>query len=255
MKVAIMICGHMRTFKKAYGNFIKTLIDPNKKHDIDVYIATSSINTGRTNTRPTIDPVGDITHDQKYFKGKGLIYKIDKDSLVSEIKTTYNSKDFNLKEIFLQDEKLEDNNINPKSWKWFRQGIFSKPWLCFNSIPNINQYDVIVRTRPDLILYKKIKLFDSNDIKLFGGWRGDNKYETGKYIGDFFAFGNYNTMKTYCDIHLMEHPMKTTVKNHPFNSENQLALYLASKGIKTNFVITKRRDYRIRRFNDSNRQH
>ena len=248
MKVAIMICGHMRTFKESYDNFIKTLIAPNKEHEIDVFVATSHINSGRVNLNPTIEPAKEIIYDKKYYEGHGLIYEVDKNKLISEIKKTYSNENFNLKEIFIQDEKIKDNNIDPMSWEWFRRGIFSKPWFCFNSIDNINQYDIIVRTRPDLILQKEIKLFDSSDIKLFGGWQSDQlKYESGRYVADFFAFGNYETMKTYCDIHLMKSPMPTKSKKHPFNSENQLTLYLASKKIKPHFVLQKRKEYEVKR--------
>ena len=248
MKVAIMVCGHMRTYKECYDNFIKTLILPNAQHEIDVFIATSSINSGRVNLKPTIPPMGEITFDKKYYQGHGLIYEIEKEKIKSEIKKTYKNKNFTLKEVFFQDEQIGDNNIDPMSWEWFRRGIFSKPWFCLNSIKNIENYDIIVRTRPDLILAKEIKLFDSDELKLFGGWPGDAlKYESGKYTADFFAFGNYKNMKTYCDIHLMRKPIETTSKKHPYNSENQLMLYIKKNNLNLKYVLKNRREYEVKR--------
>ena len=82
---------------------------------------------------------------------------------------------------------------------------------------------------------------------MFGGWPADDKYETRKYLADFFAFGSPKIMKNYCDIHLMKAPLPTSVKRHPFNSENQLSLYLKKNKIDTDYVLKNRQDYEIKR--------
>lgn len=247
LNVAIMICGHMRTYKECYKNFIKNIVIPNDNCNMDIYIATSNINSGRVNLLPTIKPSEKIQYDKKYYKGHGLIYKISKNDLESQIRSLYNNKSFNLKEVLFQEEKIKDNNIDPMSWEWFRRGIFSKPWFCLSNIKNIKKYDIIVRTRPDLILKKEIKLFQSNALKVFGNWPADEKYESRRYLADFFAFGPPELMKTYCNIHLMKDPIKTTVTKHPYNSENQLALYLKQQGINIDYILDKRKDYEIQR--------
>ena len=247
LNVAIMICGHMRTYQKCYDNFISKIILPNKNHNLDVYIATSDINSGRVNLSPTIDPLNQVQYDKKYYKGHGLIYEVSKKNLEQKITDLYQNKNFNLKKILFQNENLSDNNIDPMSWEWFRRGIFSKPYFCLKNVDNIENYDIIVRTRPDLILKKEITFFKSESLKVFGGWPADEKYESRKYLADFFAYGSPNTMKTYCNIHLMKKPMDTTVTKHPYNSENQLNLYLNSKNIKTEYIIQKRNEYEIQR--------
>lgn len=247
LNVAIMICGHMRTYKECYKNFIDKIIEPNKHCSIDVYVATSHINSGRINSEPTIQPKSEIQYDKKYYKGHGLIYEVSKEDLAKKIRSLYSNENFNLKNVYFQDENILDNDIDPVSWEWFRRGVFSKPWFCYSNIENIKKYDIIVRTRPDLILKKEIKLFKSKDLKVFGSWPGDEKYESGTYLADFFAFGSPKIMETYCKIHLMKEPLDTSVKKHPYNSENQLALYLKKKGITMDYILDKRRDYEIQR--------
>tara|TARA_Y100000361_G_scaffold139784_1_gene143140 strand:+ start:1707 stop:2465 length:759 start_codon:yes stop_codon:yes gene_type:complete len=248
MNIAIMMCGHMRNYKKCYQNFIDSIIEPNKEHSIDLFITTSNVNSQRLQLSPYMSPSSKIKNDKKYYEGHGIIYNVDEANLRKDICDTY--KKLNVVDVHFVKENIEDNDIDPMSWEWFRRGIFSKPYESLNRVKKIQEtqnkkYDVIVRTRPDLILQKKIKINkpESDCLYTFGGWPKRGKYEDDIYIVDFFCYGAMKDMETYTNIHKMYNPLPTKIKKHPYSSENQLYIYLKKHKINLKYLITSRGDY------------
>ena len=257
MNIAIMMCGHMRTYRENYENFYNAHIKPNMNHNIDLFIVTSDVNSARHNLEPVIEPTSELTHDKKYFEGHGMIYNVDKNNLIDGIKNQFNSEHYNLAKIHFVDENIEDNNIDPMSWEWFRRGIFSKPYYAMQIVKDYQKennikYDVVVRLRPDITPVKPVFInFPEKDtINVFGGplttfqpWQGPEKYEDGIYVFDSYAHGDLETIEKYVNIHKMYEPLPTNVNVHPYNSENQLHLYLRKNNIRINYVLNHRNDY------------
>ncbi|MAF24434.1 hypothetical protein CL634_02510 [bacterium] len=260
LNIAIMVCGHWRDGRRCYENFVNRIKGPNSHHNLDLFVITSGVDSARgTVTGKTyMNPVGEVKHDKKYYKKHGLIYNVSKDELKKEIEEVY--KEENLIGVYLTEEEIEDNNINPMSWEWFRRGIFSKPFYGMQKVKEHQKqtnikYDVVLRTRPDLILrqYITIEKPDENTLYTFGGWKPwvhskKRRWRAlHKYMVDFFAYGSVDTMETYTNIHLAKEPIKTGRRKHPFQSEWQLCLYLKKHNIQRNFILNKRNLYNIPR--------
>ena len=257
MNIAIMMCGHMRTYKENYENFYNAHIEPNKEYNIDLFIVTSDVNSARHNLSPVIEPTSELKNDKKYFEGHGIIYNVDESELTNEIKKQFNDEYYKLAGVYFVDEKIEDNNIDPMSWEWFRRGIFSKPYHAMQIVKeyqkeNNIKYDVVVRLRPDITPLKQIAIQkpEQNTINVFGGplstfqpWQSPDQFENGIYIFDSYAHGDLEIMEKYVSIHKRYESYETIVNKHPYNSENQLYLHLRNNNIKINYVINHRHGY------------
>ena len=259
MNIAIMMCGHMRTYKKNYENFYNTHIRPNMNQNIDLFVVTSGVNSAREHLDPVIEPISEIKNDKKYYEGHGIIYDVDTDKLYKEIESQFSDQYYRLAGIHFVDEKIEDNNIDPMSWEWFRRGIFSKPYHAMQIVKeyqkeNNIKYDVVIRTRPDLNPLKLLVIErpEKNTVYAFGGpmstfqpWQAPDKYENGMYINDGYAHGDLETMEKYASIYKRYEPYKTTVNEHPYNSENQLYLHLLKNNVNINYIFNHRNYYGI----------
>ena len=84
MNIAIMMCGHMRTYKENYENFYNAHIKPNMNNNIDLFVVTSDVNSARHNLNPVIQPKSELKNDKKYFEGHGIIYNVDVSGLTNE---------------------------------------------------------------------------------------------------------------------------------------------------------------------------
>jgi len=256
-RLAVLNCGHSRTFEKCYDNFLSKVIAPNaEEYDIDVFVVTSNIVSQKTNTRPIFKPKLVANGDQKYNKKtNGIIYEVNKEKLKRSVEHIYSSTKYKLVGVFFVPENIEDNNINPLSWEWFRRGIFSKPYYAMAKMKEEEKkigarYDAVLRTRPDVILEKSIRIknLERDTLYLPGGWvKNPQHYEDRFYIVDFLAHGDRKSMEKYTDIHKMREPLHTKVKSRPECSENQLYLYLKKNDIKIKFSLKNRLDYKIQR--------
>jgi hypothetical protein len=256
-RLAVLNCGHSRTFEKCYDNFLSKVIAPNaEEYDIDVFVVTSSIVSQKTNTKPIFKPKLVADGDRKYNKKtNGIIYEVDEERLRRSVEHIYSSSEYRLVGVFFVPENIKDNNIDPLSWEWFRRGIFSKPYYAMTKMKEEEEkigarYDAVLRTRPDVILGKdiRIKNLERDTLYLPGGWvKNPQHYEDRFYIVDFLAHGDRKSMEKYADIHKMREPLQTKVKSRPECSENQLYIYLKKNNIKIKFSLKDRSDYKIQR--------
>lgn len=262
-RLAVLNCGHSRTFEKCYDNFLSKIIKPNaEEYDIDVFMVTSNIISQRDHIKPIFKPKRVAKGDQKYNKkANGIIYEVNEEKLKNRLKQIYSSHEvsktaeYKLAGVFFTPEKIEDNNINPLNWEWFRRGIFSKPYYAFNKMKEKEEetgikYDAILRTRPDIILKKAIRVGNPEKDSLYlpGGWTKNAQYYEDKfYIADFLAHGDRESMKKYVKIFEMREPLETRVRERGNCSENQLYLYLKKNDMKIKFSLTKRSDYKVQR--------
>ena len=142
-KICLLITGQMRTYYKCFNNIINNLIEPNKdKYNFDIYILT------------------------EYYEHQGGTIK----NRFNNREKTYEEFKLNIENIFspyLRKIFIEtkDNKIN--------YPIYLNnygPWICLyrnevvlNIVDNIDEYDLFIRMRPDIVLTNSILL---NNIKL-----------------------------------------------------------------------------------------
>ena len=142
-KVCLLITGQMRTYYNCFDNIIKNLIEKNKyKYYFDIYILT------------------------EYFEDHG----------------GSNKNNFNNREKTYEEFKLNiENMYSPYFKKIFIETENTKvnyptylnnygPWICLyrnklvlNMVENIDDYDLFIRTRPDIVLSNSLIL---DNVKL-----------------------------------------------------------------------------------------
>lgn len=194
MKIAILLPGLIRTFKESpvLDSFNKSF----KSHDIDVF---SSI----------WDIKGNISHGSKSYTSNQEYINQDKilDSDISFIKEKFNIKSLKIDsydEWSLNNEEFLKNydTKHPNSgYQMTKNGIFSQYYQILESfklIPNVDDYDVVVKSRYDI----EFNTINFDDIKF-----DNDTYYTGKVIRndniptDFLFFGTSSFIKKFMNIY------------------------------------------------------
>jgi hypothetical protein len=141
-KICLLITGQMRTYYKCFDNIIKNLIEPNKdKYCFDIYILT------------------------EYFENHGGSAK----NIFNNREKTYEEFKINIQDMY-----------SPYLKKIFIETIYNKihyprylnnygPWMCLyrndialNIIDNIDNYDLFIRIRPDIVFSNSLLLDNVN---------------------------------------------------------------------------------------------
>ncbi len=200
-----MITGLLRNFHKSLYLFIKEL---SQLIELDIYIYTTK----------------DI-YDKKFLKKSDSLIPIDV-----------------LNEKFCKLFAIDSSEIQGIAGLSQREKNTFYQWkkinLCFQAIPE-NQYDYIIRVRPDISIQitpfdflKIISSLESSKLYIPNG----NDLFTTKLItetpglNDQFAIGDYSTMKVYCDFY--SYLWTALEDNKAIVSEVLLYSYLQSKKIK-----------------------
>lgn len=183
-KVCVMITGQMRSYKKAYPNILKNIINNNTEFEFDVYIHTEF----RKNISGTI-------------KNE---YRNEEDTLTDfedQIKCMYGEK---IKFMSIESE------VNKLSYPDYIDNY--GPWIClyrnnvlFDKIKNKNQYRWFIRLRPDISLTHELDLKllnnESKQIYIFSGniirhnsWLHNRDW-------DHLCISDYTGMKLWTDYY------------------------------------------------------
>jgi hypothetical protein len=193
MKIAVIIPGLIRTFNN--NNVIKSFNRTFEDYDIDVYSSIWDIR-------------GKYTQNKKY---KSTINYLSEekvtDSDIDVLKKSYKIKEIKVdsfKEWSDENENFlkEYNHKHPNSgYQMTKNGIFSQYYQIlesFKMIPNLDLYDVIVKTRYD-ITFNKIE-FDKINLE-------ENTYYTLEVTNDinvptdYVFFGTPSFMKKFMGIY------------------------------------------------------
>jgi len=186
MKIAILFSGHIRTYDNVRQNIIDNLLHPLEQngHTYTIYSSVWS-NCG--------------------FRENGWEGEYEK-SLLKDDSLEFEKED-NKRDYFI-------NTYSNNKWENYRHlsgpetcgdavSMYYKLNKCFNLI-EIEDIDIIFRIRPDMYFEHK---FDLNLLKFIQPntiymplWHGKYEEVTCK-IMDHFAFGDYNSMKTYCTLY------------------------------------------------------
>lgn len=136
-KACLMITGQMRTYEKCFNNIIENLILSNSDYEFHIHILTEYYGKN------------DGTPKNKFINQEDNIVDFKKN--IEKIYGKY------LKSIIIESDS---NKIN---YPLYLNGY--GPWVClyknkmlYDSISNVNDYEIFIRLRPDIVLTNKISL-------------------------------------------------------------------------------------------------
>jgi hypothetical protein len=184
MKIAICISGYLRTFKDCYLNILDNVI---QGHDYDLFIHTYDKLGNSQGFQFEIDVNKDI--DLEYLKNlknlKGLV--VEK---YDDIKYLFENK---IKLLY-----HDPNRFLSMLYKIYQCNELKKKY----EIDNDFIYDLVVRTRGDLIFSNKINLNVKNININSYAWNGISEFENSYLYNDQFAIGSSEIMDYYSRLYL-----------------------------------------------------
>lgn len=185
-KACLMITGQMRTYEKCVNNILENLILSNIDYEFHIYILTEYY--GKNGGTP---------------KNKYINQSENIDIFKDNIEKTYGKY---LKNLIIESESTNidyPNYLNNYG-----------PWLClyknkflYDSIVNLNNYDIFIRIRPDIILSNKINLRllsdDNNDntIHIVSGVHTRPNAWLHNRDWDHMCISNNKGMKLWCEYY------------------------------------------------------
>ena len=271
MKVAYCLSGHMRSYEKCLQNQKKNFIE---KNNCDVFIYTSDLNTTPHNKmknpnfkKEQVDLKNVIVNDIYQSKHYWCTYKLKKDELLNKVINTYRTYNIDIKDIFVEEEEEKENITKHKevvkTWSWIRERQVRKFYMCNELLKdyqknNSTSYDIVVRSRPDIIFKQPIdveavmkkngigKKEIKNTIFVWGGWPpgGDTMTKAGmrEYLFDGFAFSEPEVMDIYCNLYnQVAPPRPDTIPNLEF----QMQHYLLKSGINIKYILPETHSGRV----------
>lgn len=179
MRTALVLTGHMRCWEKVFGNTKEMILD---RYDPDVYIATWD-NEGYW-TSPENDP-----------DGHGIV----KSSPKVEFNKVFEAYNPVAMQVFNQEivspsfdaysERMQKLSVQIRA-----KNIVSQFWMIdkgFSMVPK-NNYDAVIRMRPDLILPNGLPEMDPKNFNFIA-----HTNHEGRGVGDMFQFSNYWSMEVF----------------------------------------------------------
>jgi len=238
MKLAILLVGHIRSFKDNCDSFIKYLVEP---YDPDIFIHT-------WDTQDIISPRGQIPTSFAGINEKAASLGIT----VEELLGTNKKADF---EPYL---KLEPKKIVIERWqdveqtiKWadeyftkkldcdqpiLTMSITRKAYLCNKLKKEFEEehgfkYDIVLKTRPDLIYVRDFirpiaKSDGSPNLRLIYTPL-NSSFDT---ISDITAYSSSESIDTYCDLFVNLKEVYKTARG--FNAHTLLQEHLRLNGLQ-----------------------
>ena len=247
MKVSILLSGRINSYKY----FLKLLSKIGEKYDVDVFI---SINDTYSDAYENIKQ-----QFGKYLKG----FQCEEYNVPDNFKNVWYNKVEGMENPFIQ--KFEKDSAAYRTLSCVYNDT-----ICFNMATkyaddNKFEYDVYIRTRSDIIV-NDLPNFDIDNIKnnvlfavipfskftmaitnnprgeMINGRHhcyGDIKHH-GKWVTNDIAYGNRNTMSTYCSCY--DYVLQENEKNkgnYFICFENTITIFLEESGINWKFFDYK----------------
>lgn len=150
MRIALLLCGQMRSFRFCFPSLAEYLLGPNNDHTFDVYISTQDCNS----LKPRIDTSSVVN--------QYVVLRCSEDDIRREIKQTLGlGSDHNVNIKYLNVRATYQGYIANLSSELILNGQigwmenFKDMQLCLEeALKEPNSYDFIIKTRPD-ILYSR----------------------------------------------------------------------------------------------------
>ena len=202
-KIAVIVTGHLRTYKLHFPHFQKNLLD---LHDVDLYLSTWDWNhvgvmAGGTLAKAKED---DLTN-------KLSIYPNIKKIIISDYKKINKiSEDYikNYGEFGTCDDALYKKYIGgivERKTMPYNAGQWWPVQEAFKSIENPEQYDVIMRTRFDIHIYKPVRFLPNPIVGVHPGPKrrpGSHLFQTDLYtIKNHIFYGSPYLTEVCKDIY------------------------------------------------------
>ena len=199
-----MITGQMRTYEKCFNNILENIILANNNYEFHIYILTEYYgqNGGTSKNKFTIqsDNIVDFQNNIKKIYGKYL------KNLTIESES--NKIDY---PSYL-------NNYGP----WI---ALYKNKILYDSIVDLNEYDIFIRIRPDIKLSNKInlQLLSANDktIHIMSGIQTRTNSWLHNRDWDHMCISEKQGMKIWCEYYnfLKFEPPYTFINEIRFNNK------------------------------------
>lgn len=179
-----MITGQMRTYEKCFNNILENLILSNSDYEFHIYILTEYY--GKNGGTP---------------KNRYINQTENIDEFENNIKKTYGKY---IKSLVIENDSNKIvypsylNNYGP----WV--ALYKNKTLYEMTIENINNYDIFIRMRPDVVLTNKINLQllnNNNNIHIISG----NLTRTNSWLHnrdwDHMCISDKQGMKLWCEYY------------------------------------------------------
>uniref|UniRef100_A0A6C0C5T1 Uncharacterized protein n=1 Tax=viral metagenome TaxID=1070528 RepID=A0A6C0C5T1_9ZZZZ len=183
-KACLMITGQMRTYEKCFNNILENLILSNSDYEFHIYILTEYY--GKNGGTPK----------NRYINQTENIVEFE-----NNIKKTYGKY---IKSLVIENDSNKIvypsylNNYGP----WV--ALYKNKILYDTTIENINNYDIFIRMRPDVVLTNKINLqllINNNNIHIISG----NLTRTNSWLHnrdwDHMCISDKQGMKLWCEYY------------------------------------------------------
>jgi len=196
-KVALMIVGSLRNYQKTADNLLTNLILPN---NCDIFMMLSlnnySENIRTVNNKSTMNDVKDyiniIGQSNRVKSYKILEECEDYNDIVSSL-FEKNYEGYCLKKINYPKEEfkknIETSYLNYMCWKLLQEYSDTN-----------GTYDIIVRTRPDLLIKKEILLNCVDSNTFYHDRKSDYRnHPPSAYCSDYLCYGHASVMKVFSE--------------------------------------------------------
>jgi hypothetical protein len=196
MKICLLLSGDMRNVYETFPSFKSNLLD---RYDTDIFISTW--NSDKVNQSINLfNPISiDIENYEAGFQSKW-------NELVSQY-----------------EYKLETNaNLVSMISMWYKTLRVSQLKKKYEGLMGF-KYDLVIKTRPDIILEEPIQLSQSDSLVIPFGW------DWSEGINDLMAWGNQSNMETYCELFYSFGSLANSMDK--INPETMLKEYLKIKNI------------------------
>jgi len=257
--IAILISGHLRNLNEIINNFKENLLDPiSIKYKYDIYIHTWDTNYTKDN----------VMNNDKYYNEEQINIKY--------INNIFQKENINIKKIIIENQKniydllnidlyldlnCKDKSIHGNFLTDYVKDLTNKLFWQFyghykllENIDNIDNYDYIIKTRPDMFYDKFDNTLFNNNIffpfshqmratninQLFFGGKTKYMIEILKFFQTFIYFNkniNFHLIKNHkTDINfnrLFRYYILDYLLYKPFFSQYNPKIYRSKKNIIT----------------------
>jgi hypothetical protein len=199
-KIALLLCGQPRFFEKGFSFLSRNLIDPNKEHEIDVFI----------HCWHDPDLVGEVYPGAPWNTSQTGMYE---EHVPSKLISLYKPKLCIFQKPMTNIElevKEHDYLPGPGRSNSIPHSLFSQYYSMkrvnelkneVESFPGNRKYDLVIRTRFDLELKNQIKLFEhtTSNISPMTVWTHNQLVNhTHRAAPELLFFGTSETMDILC---------------------------------------------------------
>jgi len=198
--VALCLSGHMRSYEQCFPSLKQYVIDPLKA---DVFISTwdtlgywKQLTNDELNSKKVslnelgFDESGKVNEDNVRHLYDPVVLKVH----------SFSEKD----SYFTQYANLFSKYIDADKWYYRLKNFYSMYWKAYNCLDHCKQvseciygYDLVIRTRPDLMFNSSLPFIDNYDKGYL--YVCDNYAERGT-LGDIFFAGSIDNLIKYHSV-------------------------------------------------------